>query len=240
MFPKDIKLLLPQTDLPKDQQHFLLYVPWEEKYLQFIPAEFKSYFIDCLPQLSVRTTDVHVAFCFQYFNQLISDYEKHQHQNVNRRVLGLALILHDIGWNRLSQAEIAASLGITGLALNPKAIGPKEKHAIEGGIIARKKLNRWNLPESEINLICQCVRWHDQPQKVASGSMPTEVQLLVDLDHIWAFTRLNFWQDTKRKGVKPTDYLRNLSTDLDNFFVTSEGKTLAKELLREREKEVRS
>lgn len=230
---------LPPTDLPETDRHFLLYIPWQEKYLDSIPRDFKKYFLDCSPLLSVRTTDVHTATCFSYFDQLIYAYENNHNLKINRLVVGLALILHDTGWSQLSQSEIAASLGISGLKLNTIASAPKEKHAVEGEIIARQKLTSWEIPPDETNLICQCVRWHDKPQQVSQdGHVPPEVKLVVDLDHLWAFTHLNFWQDTVRKGISPEEYAANLDTDLEGYFVTQEGKAIAKELLEQRKKEI--
>ncbi len=68
--------------------------------------------------------------------------------------------------------------------------------------------------------------------------MPIEVQLLADLDHLWSFTHLNFWQDTVRKNISPQTYLESLEVDLDDYFVTTIGKQIAKSLLTERKQEV--
>jgi len=47
-FPEDITLKLPEnTTLPRSEQHYLLYIPWEEKYLERIPAEFRDFFQRC-------------------------------------------------------------------------------------------------------------------------------------------------------------------------------------------------
>jgi len=62
--------------------------------------------------------------------------------------------------------------------------------------------------------------------------------LLVDLDHLWSFTHQNFWQDTLRKGVQPKEYVQNLQRDIDDYFVTDQGKELALKLLNERLDEV--
>jgi hypothetical protein len=56
----------------------------------------------------------------------------------------------------------------------------------------------------------------------------------VDLDHLWSFNKLNFWQDTVRKDVRPKDYLKNLEKDLDSYFIFENGKELAHTLLKER------
>lgn len=239
-----ITLLLPKNSkLPKQDQHFLLYIPWDDKYLGLVPEDFKNFYKEILPNLSARTTDVHTAVCMQYLDEFISKAEEKGFK-VNRKVLAYALMLHDSGWSRMSESEIAASLGVKGLALTKTAMGPKEKHAVIGEQIARdiltKKQDELGLSNQEIDLICKAVLFHDKPEQVAGAQneMPIEIKLLVDLDHIWSFTNLNFWQDTKRKGVKPKEYLENLKNDLDSYFVTDIGKNKARELLDQREKEV--
>lgn len=174
------------------------------------------------------------------------DSEEFSGQNINRRVVALSLVLHDVGWSRLSEEEIASSLGVTGLKLTETAQGPKEKHAVEGARLARTLLSEYTfeppLATEEIKLICLAVLYHDKPEEVAGADvpMPIEVQLLVDLDHIWSFTHENFWQDTVRKGVPPETYWQNLQDDLDSYFVTETGKDMAHKLLEERGKEIES
>lgn len=244
MIPQKIELRLPQnSNLPESEQHFLLYIPWNDEYLKLVPSDYREFYNHILPHLSARTTDVHTAVCMQYLDEFISKAQG-QSRRVNRDVLAYALMLHDSGWSEMSEEEIAASLGVKGLALNETAMGPKEKHAVLGEQIARKILTEkqaeLGLSNQDIDSICMAILYHDKPELVAGSEkqMPIEVQLLVDLDHIWSFTYLNFWQDTKRKGVEPKEYLENLKNDLDSYFVTEIGKSKAKELLAQREKEV--
>ncbi len=243
-FPVDVPVTLPEnSQLPELDQHFLIYLPWSDEYLRFVPQDFQKFYSEILPFLSARTTDVHTAICMQYLDEFIAKAEAIG-KKVNRNVLAFALMLHDSGWSQMTEQEIASSLGVKGLALNATALAPKEKHAVLGEQIARKilteKKDALQLTDSEIEVICKAILFHDKPEAVAgSGNeMPVEVQLLVDLDHVWSFTHLNFWQDTLRKGVDPKEYLENLRTDLDSYFVTEIGKNKAKELLAQREKEV--
>jgi len=240
-FPADIELALPSnSELPLEQQHFLLYIPWKEEYLSLVPAEFRPFFEKIRPYLGVRTTDVHTAISASYLDTFLSRLD----QPINRRVVAIALLLHDSGWSQLTELEVANSLGVKGLKLNETALGPKEKHAIEGEKIARQVLSSYTfepaLTTQELELICKAILYHDKPEAVAGAAqpMPLEVQALVDLDHLWSFTHENFWQDTLRKGVMPQVYLENLSTDLESYFVTSAGKELARELLAQRAVEV--
>jgi hypothetical protein len=241
-FPQDVVLEQPDTNsLPTDQRHFLTTIPWDDSYFDLVPNDLKNFFQLALPYLSARTTNVHVAICLSYLDSFCQAFAD---QNIDRKVLGLALILHDTGWSQLTEAEVAASLGVSGLALNQVAQGPKEKHAIESERVARQLLTEQQtelgLTDTQVELILQAVRYHDQPEKVrsAQNTMPVEVQALVDLDHLWSFTRLNFWQDTVRKQVSPEVYLENLAADLDSYFVTDFGKQQARTMWEERRKEV--
>ena len=238
--PTGIILREPElTTLSEEQKHFLLYIPWDEKYLVSIPEKYRPYFLECLPFLGVRTTDVHVAVCFSFFERMISSFEKQTGLLIDRDIVALAFILHDIGWSKLSEQELASSLGYKGLTLRPNALGPKEKHAIEGEKIAREKLQSWSVGREKQDLICACVRWHDSPQKVSqNGSFPPEIKVLADLDHIWSFTKENYWQDPQRKGVVPGEYAANLEKDLESYFITDTGKETARSFLSERKKEV--
>lgn len=243
-FPKDVVLHLPQNSkLSLSEQHYLIYIKWQDKYLKFIPTEFRTFFKTILPLLAVRTTDVHVAVCMGFLDELINKC-KHGNRNVNRKVVAYSLMLHDCGWSQMSEKEIAASLGVKGLVLNAKANGPKEKHAILGEKLARSILSEQqeilNLNNDEIELICKSILYHDRPEEIAQfdNKIPLEISLLADLDHLWSFTHLNFWQDVMRKEVSPSTYLENLRSDLEKYFVTMIGQTKARELLMNREREV--
>lgn len=238
--PVDIELSLPESlSLEPKDWHFLIEIPWDDRYLTNIQPEDVDFFKYVLPYLKVRTTDVHTAICLGFIPKFKAAFKD---QVVDWKVVTIALILHDCGWSQLTQADIAQSLGVTGLALTPDARGPKIAHAEEGEKLAKKLLGEFifdePILESQLETILKCVLYHDQPEKVAGSNLPLEVQILVDLDHLWSFTHQNFWQDTVRKGVAPTTYLENLNRDLSTYFVTDFGKRLAKEMLEERAREI--
>ena len=105
----------------------------------------------------------------------------------------------------------------------------------------RARINEYKfkpaLTNKEKEIICKAVFWHDKTEKVRTKEFPLEVKAVVDLDHLWSFTKLNFWQDTVRKDVSPQDYIKNLEHDLDSYFIFEIGKELARTLLKERKKE---
>ncbi|MBI3535979.1 MAG: HD domain-containing protein [Chloroflexi bacterium] len=240
--PSDLELRVPEKSLlDAARLHYLLYIPWAEKYLRLVPNEYKTFFTFALPFLAARTTDVHVANCLPFARELIAATP----QATDARVIHIAFILHDSGWSQMSDAEIADSLGVKGVALSGAAVSPKEKHARLGRDIAARVLNEYRfdapLSTAQKELICTAILYHDKPWELAhNGDIPIDVKLVCDVDHLWSFTRENFWQDTVRKNVHPREYLENLAQDLDGYFTTEQGKNKARALLHARRAEVQA
>ncbi|MBT6691199.1 HD domain-containing protein [Candidatus Parcubacteria bacterium] len=230
LIPNDIELLVPDNS----PSNILIYIPWHEKYLEYVQPEFKDFFLKALPKLHARTTDVHTAISLSYLDKII---DLHQ-DKANRQVVALGLILHDIGWASLSEQEIIDSLSdYKGLVLSETTKGPKERHAIEGVKVSGKLLNDFDfeppLSAEDKQEILDAVKYHDEPEQ---GTV--NAQLVADLDRLWSFTHENFWQDTIRKDVTPEQYLANLTKDSETYFSTKAGLIIAKELLQDRAKEV--
>jgi len=240
--PTDIELVFPKELLPPDLLRCLVQIPWERDYLHFVPKRLRPFFEFVLPYLRPRTTDVHTAVCLSYWRNYTGKLEKERGAKINNKILAYGLILHDCGWSALTKREIADSFAVKGLEIKGEAIGPKRRHADEGVRIARRILNEYKfepaLTEEKKEVICEAVFWHDKTEKVRAKEFPIEIKAVVDLDHLWSFTKLNFWQDTIRKDVSPEDYLENLEDDLDSYFIFEIGKDLAHTLLEQRKKEV--
>jgi len=237
--PESLDLSVPIVpDFPPESKHFLIFIPWKDHKLNLVPLEYRDFFKFVLPYLRKRTTDVHTAHCLNLATQFLKSFSE-----INKRVVLIALTLHDIGWSQLTSSEIAQSLGVKGLALNSVARGPKLAHALAGEKLAAEILAVYQfnppLTKNEKEIILKSVRYHDEPEKVIKDhQIVKEVKLLVDLDHFWSFTQANFWQDTLRKKVVPQQYLLNLKNDLNDYFTTAKGKEFALNLWNERRKEV--
>jgi hypothetical protein len=238
--PADVELALPQQSaLPLELQHFLIYIPWRDKYTQSVPPAYLNFFNTALPYMSARTTNVHVAVCLPFIAQLRAVLPG----PVDLAVVTTAFILHDTGWSQMSEQEIAASLGVQGLALSGAAVNPKARHAVLGKAVAEKVLADYEfdppLSEDQKALIYEAILFHDKPWELAGeNGIPESVKLVCDVDHLWSFTHENFWQDTVRKGVRPDVYAANLANNLPDYFVTEAGHQRARALLAERQQEV--
>lgn len=238
--PADVELKVPEhSRLPPDLWHFLIYIPWHDRYLQNVPDAYRKFFINVLPHLRARTTDVHVATCLPFAEPLSASLPG----PVDMVVVVIAFILHDTGWSVMSEAEIAASLGVQGLALTGQSANPKARHAELGKQIAQTVLEDYTfvppLTAEQKALILEAVLFHDKPWALAeAGDIPASVKLVCDVDHLWSFTHENFWQDTVRKGVRPDLYAANLANNLTDYFATEPGRQKARQLLAERQQEV--
>jgi hypothetical protein len=237
--PEDIELRIPHKSLldGRDLQA-LIYLPWHKRYLEQVDPAWRDFFKVVLPHLHARSVDVHVVTCLPFVKELIQAGEG----QADERVAHIAFMLHDSGWSRMSELEIAQSLGVQGLSLSGEAVRPKIKHAILGQEIAQKILDGYPfqppLTLEQKEAIYQIILFHDRPRELAGGKIPITMKVVCDADHLWSFTHLNFWQDTLRKGVKADSYLKNLTTDLDSYLVSEPGKQKARQLLKERGKEV--
>ncbi len=240
--PSDLDLVVPETTaVAADLLHYLIYIPWNPSYLERVDPVYRDFFSLVLPYLRARTTDVHVATCLPFARELIQEFPG----SVDERVVHVAFILHDSGWSQMTEVEIAASLGVAGLALSGEAVAPKARHVELARDLAVRILGEYPfvppLTDEQKEMIYTAILFHDKPEELAAmGGVPAAIQIVCDTDHLWSFTHENFWQDTVRKGVNPPAYLDNLGKDLDGYFVTPAGKKKAARMLQERAVEVGS
>lgn len=240
--PADVDLRLPEgTSILPSLLHYLIYIPWDDKYMELIDPAYRDFFRTVHSYLHARTSDVHVATCLPLVKELLCT----EHGSVDEQVVHLAFILHDSGWSRMTEQEIAGSLGVVGLALSGQAVNPKERHVELGRKLAQRILGEYAfqppLTARQKKLIYQAIRYHDKPQQLAGmGVIPAEARIVCDVDHLWSFTHANFWQDTVRKGVEPSTYLKNLEHDLDGYFVGEGGRRKARQMIGLRAAEVNS
>jgi hypothetical protein len=240
--PADLDLRLPEkSTLPAADLHYLIYLPWHDGYLQRVDPAYRDFFQAVLPYLHARSTDVHVATCLPFIKEL----SRAEPQPVDPRVVQLAFMLHDSGWSRMSEAEIAESLGVPGLSLSGQALQPKARHAVLGSQLAQQLLETYPfqppLTPEQKDGIYQAVLYHDRPQELASaGALPASLKVVCNVDHLWSFTHPCFWLDTLRKAVPPPAYLENLGADLDAYFVSEPGRRKARQFLAERALEVQA
>lgn len=234
--PKDIDIRFPgQYDVSPERLHLLAHIPWNDAYLAQVPTQYHDFFNYVLPHLNVRTTDVHTARSVSFVRELVDGIGR----PVDERVIYIALIVHDCGWSRLTQHDIADSLDYSSIAFTPKAATAKIKHTVYGSAQALQLLTEYavdlQLTLQQMHFISDVVHYHERPYQYG-GPKKTPLELIIacEADRLWPFTHENFWLDTIRKGVEPAQYIENVASAVDEMLLTKQGKAIALRLLAER------
>ncbi len=246
VIPDDIDIVFPEIGgVDNLDTHFLAYIPWQEKYLMYVPAGYRAFYSSIVSQLAIRTTDVHTALSVSQLPSLLADVTK----PVNEHVLTLAILLHDCGWSEVTVAGIINSLNYSSVAPPASSRKSKQQHVIFGEALAYKILDSYDfaaddlppLNSDDIFQITEIIRRHDFDAPWESnkfGPISLETKLVCDCDRLWSYTHENFWQDTIRKAVTPETYIQNLDSAIEDYFFTAQGKSRAHQLLTERQNEV--
>lgn len=245
ILPADIHLIFPDDPkLSPEQRRATAYIPWDDKYLEYVQEDYRSFFKHALPHLGRRTTDVHTALSVNHLPFLI----EYSYDPVDARVVFLATILHDTGWSKVSLPHIADSLSYSGVALSEESRLPKEQHILMSVALAIDLLEGYDfgdepLPTDSKRHITEIIRRHDYdaPWEVGKyDELTAETKLVCDADRLWSYTHENFWQDTVRKDVNPAEYIDKLGNAVESYFLTSQAKIKAFALLDDRQEELKA
>lgn len=247
LIPGQLTVFIPDIlSIPARDRHTLAYIPWHDAYMRHIPGRYRKFFAFVLPSLHARTSDVHTALSAAQLPYLLPD----NLSPADRRVIYLAIILHDCGWSQVSLRGLVQSLSYGGLSpTSPASAKPKQQHLVYGAALAFKLLDSYDfsrdtIPEptdAEKYHIAEIIRRHDHDaawEKGKYGAIHHNVSIVCDSDRLWSYTFENFWLDTIRKGVQPEEYVATIAAEIPNYFFTDKGKARALELIHERRREV--
>jgi hypothetical protein len=242
--PADLDVVTPKgRRIEAAQRHHLAYLPWKNKYFRHIPLEYRDFFTFVLPFLHARTSNVHTALSIAQLPYLL----KGATTPVNKRLVYLALILHDCGWSQVGQQDLLRSFNYNGVSpTGADSVSPKQKHLVYGEALSYKLLDSFDfganpLTSEEMYTISEIVRRHDHDaawERGKYGRISPEVKIVCDSDRLWSYTYENFWLDTIRKGVPADAYFELIQGEVASYFFTPEGKARARQLIAERQTEV--
>ncbi len=245
LIPSDMRIVFPEDGTLSPQERCTLaYIPWNDGYVRHIPAAYRQFFNFVLPHMHARTTNVHTALSVAQLDSLLTTIDG----PVDTRTVYLALILHDIGWSKISLRSMADSLSYSGLDLPERSRIAKQQHIEYGVELAAKLLDEYDFGDAPLSAenkrhIIEIIHRHDHDAPWEQGkhdatSITLETYLVCDADRLWSYTHENFWQDTIRKSVAPGTYLTNISNAISTYFFTDAGRQRAHELVAERTAEV--
>jgi hypothetical protein len=177
------------------------------------------------PYLSVRNDLLHTQVAHQYCLRLLSA------EGGDRRIVEPAVILHDVGWSKLTPEELKKAFGIR--AGGQEARRLNRIHEVEGAAIAGRLLQKLDYDPVLIEQITWMIGRHD------SGNHPDclEEILLKDADKLWRFSGVGFQQEVERQGVDDLEMFRFLER-LVSFLFSPAAKRMAGEELKSRASEL--
>ena len=178
------------------------------------------------PYLAVRNDLPHAQISHQYSLRLLSK------EGGDRRIVEPAVILHDVGWSKLTPEQIKIAFGVR--AGGEEADRLNRIHEVEGAVIAGRLLQGLDYDPLFIKRITLMIGRHD------SGDAPEslEEKILKDSDKLWRFSGFGFWNEIERQGLDSLELYRFLEERRPAWFFLPTALLLAEEELKLRAREI--
>ena len=151
----------------------------------------------------------------------------------NSDVIIPAIILHDIGWNKLSKKE--RFLIFESNKTEKKEREVRVKHQKEGVKLAEMILNKVNYNKNLSKHILEIISQHD----TRVGCFSKEDSLMRDADRLWRFSKTGFWADVRRLKIPGEQNHKRMEKALNKkgFLHTKSAKRIASQELNRRKRE---
>lgn len=164
------------------------------------------------PYLNTRQNDVHVENSYRFARILL------QKEPGEAEIVYPAILCHDVGWIKLSEDLQRKAFGPT---FDP---GLRRIHEEEGVKLARRILQKVNYPGDKINEILEIIDGHDS----RLGALSDNDRIVKDADKLFRFHPIGLEIDIQRFGVERYPYMEWLSAQIESWFFTATGKSLAR------------
>ncbi len=165
------------------------------------------------PFLRTRKNLIHTKIALHYALELL------KHEKGDEGIVIPAILLHDVGWKALPK-----HLQLTAFGPNPSNPKLVKVHELEGAKIARSILKGLNYSPKKGKEICRIVQGHDSRKRPISRSD----RIVKDADKLWRYSRKGMAIDLHRFQIPYQKYLIFLEGNLDQWFLTSAGKEIAR------------
>jgi hypothetical protein len=178
------------------------------------------------PYLTVRGDLAHTQTAHQYGLKLLAA------EGGDKRIVEPAIILHDVGWSKLTPEQIKMAFGVRAKSEEAKKLN--RVHEIEGALIADRLLKTLNYDPVVTAQITDMIEHHD------SGNEPgsLEEKILKDSDRLWRYSPLGFWTERERQNLPPLELYRHLENRRLGWFFTETALSLSEKELKNRAEEI--
>ena len=178
------------------------------------------------PYLDTRQNHIHIQISYDFAKRLLNYYHE-----ADEDIILPAILLHDVGWKMVPEEKQLNAFG-------PKCKDKKTQrfHEVEGVKIARQILCSLNYDAEKIKEILNIINGHDTRLK----SLSLNDKLVKDADKLWRFTPVGIGIDHLRFNIPRDNYLTWITSMIDSWFFTPEGKEMARKALSEVESKISS
>jgi HD superfamily phosphodiesterase len=177
------------------------------------------------PSLQTRENESHTKVSYAFAERLLSV------EGGDRSIVVPAILLHDIGWIRVPE-------DLQLMAFGPHMSRPelRDVHEKEGAEMARGILTAVGYPADQAERIACIVSRHDSRQDAES----LEEAVVKDADKLYRYSREGFsvWAD--HFGLPEKEYLSELESRIEGWFLTPTGRRIARAEAQARRTEIRT
>lgn len=171
------------------------------------------------PFLRIRKNLIHTRIAFQYALKLLK-IEKGEEE-----IIIPAILLHDVGWS-----VIPENLHLTAFGPNPSNPELARVHEVEGAKIAKHILEAVHYPPKKVKEICRIIRGHDSRKRPISFND----RIVKDADKLWRYSQKGVAIEIDRFNISLPEFLTYLEGKIDQWFLTSTAKKMARQETSER------
>lgn len=167
--------------------------------------------------MRVRKNDVHIPISFHYAMRLADGYP-----DADRLLVGVAIILHDIGWYSIDEEDIFKK-GFQ--SENFMQSDVRYLHESEGVRLAKPLLKDLGHDDEFIEKVCTIIDGHD----TRGFAKSLEDEIVRDADKLWRFTQTGVSVACDWFKQTPGQYCARLATDIIPVLHLKESKEMALE-----------
>ncbi len=174
------------------------------------------------PYLNTRRNDVHIQISLQYAHELLNS------EGGEESIVIPAIILHDVGWKKIPEDLHLRAFG-------PRATAPElnRTHEEAGVEIAADILTKVQYDTEKVSEILEIIDGHDSRKNALS----LNDQIVKDADKLFRYSQKGFEIDNQRFEETFAEGINRLRKYLNRWFFTQTAFRIAKQELKERERE---
>ncbi len=189
-------------------------------------TEFAPVWQATVPYMRARKNDVHIPLSYGCAKAILV-----HHPEVDRKVVLLGIMLHDLGWAVVDQEAIYTE----GFGPGMWQSDVRKQHEIEGARLAREILTPLQYDQATIDHIVRIIEGHDTRKEPISP----EDELVKDADKLWRFTTTGISIACDWFNLTPAQYAERLEREIEGQLFSAASVAQARASLQRSRRELK-